>query len=245
MIRTQSRNLTIGTGLDYVDQTVDFFGPLTRDHLRVAFIRADFDAVDLRSRRPKWKVGGGIELRQGLDILGASQSSDNIAPSRADGRATGTLVRLNALAELALSDALAVAVAPRAQIGFDPLLSFEEFTVGNYTVGRGYDPATLTGDSGAGVSVELRGPRVSAFKRSRFLIQPYLFGDAAWVWNKNTPGDPEHLKSAGGGLRAGLDGRLSIDAAVAVPLEKAGIDNRRGSPRFLLTLTTRLLPWRS
>jgi len=245
VIRTQSRNLTLGGGLDYIDQKVDFFGPLTRDHLRVAFIRADFDAVDLESRRPKWKVGGGIELRQGLDIFGATEGSDNIAPSRADGRATGTLVRINASGEFALGDSLAVAVSPRAQIGFDPLLSFEEFTVGNYTVGRGYDPATLTGDSGAGVSVELRGPRVAPFKRSRFLIQPYLFGDAAWVWNKNTGGDPEHLQSAGGGLRAGLDERLSIDTAVAVPLERAGIDNRRGSPRFLLTLTTRLLPWRS
>ena len=245
LIRTQSRNLTLGGGLDYVDQKVDFFGPLTRDHLRVAFIRADFDAVDLSSRRPKWRAGGAIELRQGLAILGATRKSDNVMPSREDGRATGTLVRLNATGEFALTDTLAVAVAPRAQIGLDPLLSFEEFTVGNYTVGRGYDPATLTGDSGAGVSVELRGPRIATFKRSRLLVQPYLFGDAAWVWNKNMSGDPEHLKSAGGGLRAGLDGRLSIDAAVAVPLERAGIENRRGSPRFLLTVTTRLLPWRS
>jgi len=245
LIRTQSRNLSIGGGLDYVDQKVDFFEALTRDHLRIAFVRADFDAVDLKSRRPKWRVGGGIELRQGLDILGATKQSDNVPPSRDDGRATGTVVRINATGEFALSNALAVAVAPRAQIGFDPLFSFEEFTAGNYTVGRGYDPATLTGDSGAGLSVELRGPRIATFKRSRLLVQPYVFGDAAWVWNKNISGDPDHLKSAGGGLRAGLDGRLSIDAAVAVPLERAGIENRRGSPRFLLTLTTRLLPWRS
>ncbi|MEO5578522.1 MAG: ShlB/FhaC/HecB family hemolysin secretion/activation protein, partial [Sphingomicrobium sp.] len=261
LIRTQAHNVTLGGGLDFVDQKVDFFEPLTRDHLRVAFLRADFDAVDLKSRRPKWRVAGGIELRQGLDILGATENCcdpGDIAPSRADGRATGTLLRINASGELALNDSLAVAVSPRAQIGFDPLLSFEEFTAGNYTVGRGYDPAILTGDSGAGVSVELRGPRVAPFKRSRFLVQPYLFGDAAWVWNKGDGGifcggdpkpafcnDPQHLKSAGGGLRAGLDERMAIDAAVAVPLEKAGVDHKRGSPRFLLTLTTRLLPWRS
>ena len=136
-------------------------------------------------------------------------------------------------------------VRPRAQIGFNPLLSFEEFTVGNYTVGRGYDPAVIAGDSGAGVAVELRGPRVAPLKRSRFLVQPFLFGDAAWVWNKNDGRGSEHAKSAGGGIRAGLDDRMAIDAAVAVPLERAGINNRRGSPRFLLTLTTRLLPWRS
>ncbi|MEO6580117.1 MAG: ShlB/FhaC/HecB family hemolysin secretion/activation protein [Sphingomicrobium sp.] len=258
LIRTQSHNLTFGGGMDYVDQKVDFFEPLTRDHLRVAFLRADFDAVDLKSRRPKWKIGGGIELRKGLDILGASDRDDDPPASRDDGRATATVVRASASAEFGLGKALAIAISPRAQYGFDPVLSFEEFTVGNYTVGRGYDPAVIAGDSGVGVAVELRGPRVSPFQRSRFLIQPYVFGDAAWVWNKGDGGvlcggpskpdfcnDPQHVKSAGGGLRAALNDRLAIDAAVAVPLEKAGIDHKRGSPRFLLTFTTRLLPWRS
>jgi hemolysin activation/secretion protein len=248
IIRAQSHNLTLAGGLDYIDQKVDFFGPLTRDHLRVAFLRADFDAVDLKSRRPKWRIGGGIEVRKGFDILGASNrccDDGDTPPSRADGQATATLVRLNASGEFALGKSIAVAVSPRAQIGFDPLLSFEEFTAGNYTVGRGYDPAILTGDSGAGVALELRGPRVAMFKRARFLVQPYVFGDAAWVWNKNEDGDPDHIKSAGGGLRAAWNEQMAIDAAVAVPLEKAGLDHKRGNPRFLLTLTTRLLPWRS
>ena len=51
-------------------------------------------------------------------------------------------------------------------------------------------------------------------------------------------------KSVGGGIRAALADRLALDAAVAVPLEKAGIENKRGDVRFLMTLTTRLLPWR-
>ena len=248
LIRSQARNLTLGAGLDYVDQKVDFFGPLTRDHLRVAFLRADFDAIDLTSRRPKWKIGGNLEFRQGLNIFGASPRCcglGDIPPSRADGRSTASLIRASATGEFGIGKSLAIAVSPRAQIGFNPLLSFEEFTVGNYTVGRGYDPAILSGDSGVGVSVELRGPHIAPIKQSRFVVQPYIFGDAAWVWNKNKSGDPEHVKSAGGGVRAGLNDRLSIDAAVAVPLERAGLLNRRGSPRFLLTLTTRLLPWRS
>lgn len=248
LVRTQAHNVTLGAGMDYVDQKVDFFGPLTRDHLRVAFLRADFDAIDLKSRRPKWKIGGGIEFRQGLNIFGATDRCCSVGetpPSRADGRATATVLRASASGEFALGKSFAIAVSPRAQIGFNPVLSFEEFTVGNYTIGRGYDPAIISGDSGAGVSVELRGPRVAPFKRSRLLVQPYLFGDAAWVWNKNDGRGADHAKSAGGGFRAGLNDRLSIDAAVAVPLERVGLNNRRGSPRFLLTLTTRLLPWRS
>jgi hemolysin activation/secretion protein len=247
LIRSQQRNLTIGGGFDWVDQKVDFIGPLTRDHLRVGWLRADFNAVDLTSRRPKWKVGATLEFRQGIDAFGASDDCcdpTETPTSRADGKADGTLIRMNGTAELAIGPSLAVAISPRAQIGFTPLLAFEEFTAGNYTVGRGYDPAILSGDSGAGLALELRGPRIQLSSRRLLAAQPYLFGDAAWVWNKNIGGDPEHLKSAGGGIRAALADRLALDAAVAVPLEKAGIDNKKGDARFLLTLTTRLLPWR-
>ena len=245
--RSQGSNLSVGGGFDWVDQKVDFFGPLTRDHLRIAWLRADWDAIDLRSRRPKWKLGAAVELRKGLGIFGASDSCCDIGetpPSRADGKATGTLVRAHGSIEYAIGESMAVAVSPRGQIGFDPLFAFEEFTAGNYTVGRGYDPATISGDSGAGVTLELRGPRWQMMKKSRFAIQPYVFGDAAWVWNKNVSGDPDHLKSAGGGVRGQLDDRLALDALVAVPLEKAGALNKRGDARFLLTLTARLLPWR-
>lgn len=245
--RSQGSNLTVGGGLDWVDQKVDFFGPLTRDHLRIAWLRADWDAIDLRSRRPKWKMGATVELRKGLDIFGASDRCCDVGetpPSRADGKATSTLIRADGTVEYSLGESMAVAVSPRAQIAFDPLFAFEEFTAGNYTIGRGYDPATISGDSGAGVSVELRGPRLLLSQKSRLSIQPYAFGDAAWVWNKNISGDPDHLKSAGGGIRGQLNDRMALDAAVAIPLEKAGVLNRRGDPRFLLTLTTRLLPWR-
>ena len=245
--RSQASNLSIGGGFDWIDQKVDFFGPLTRDHLRVAWLRADYDAVDLRSRRPKWRVGATVELRHGLGIFGASDSCCEVGetpPSRADGKATGTLIRANGTVEYAIGESLAVALSPRAQIGFDPLFAFEEFTAGNYTVGRGYDPATISGDSGAGLTLELRGPRWQLAQKARLAIQPYVFGDAAWVWNKNVTGDPDHLKSAGGGIRGQIGDRLALDAALAVPLEKAGPLDRRGDPRFLVTLTTRLLPWR-
>ena len=246
LVRSQQRNLNVGGGFDWVDQKVDFFGPLTRDNLRVAWLRADYDSVDLTSRRPAWRFAGTVELRKGLDILGASErccDPDETPTSRSDGKPTGTLIRANGTAEFALGRQLAVAISPRGQLAFDPLLSFEEFTAGNYTVGRGYDPATVSGDSGVGVAIELRGPRMP-FHRNRIALQPYAFGDAAWVWNKKFDDENNHVKSVGGGIRAALADRLALDAAIAVPLEKAGIENKRGDARFLMTLTTRLLPWR-
>ena len=250
LVRTQSKNLSLGAGFDFVNQKTDFFVPLSRDRLRVIWARADFDAVDLRSRRPKWRVAGTLEARHGIDVFDASRSCPEVGcpggdtgQSRIDADPTATLVRFNGTAELGLGS-LAVAVSPRAQYGFDKLLNFEQFTAGNYTVGRGYDPSILTGDSGAGVAVELRGPRLAPFRRVDLQVQPYIFGDAAWTWTRGEFSDPKHLKSAGGGIRSVFSDRAALDVAVAVPLERTGmLDREKGDARFLLTLTTRLLPW--
>jgi hemolysin activation/secretion protein len=261
LLRTQAKNLSVGAGLDFVNQKTDFFGPLSRDRLRVLWARADFDAIDLRSRKPKWRVAGTLELRRGIDIFDASESCPQIGcpggdtpQGRIDADSTATVIRFNGTGEIGIGDKLAVAISPRAQYGFDKLLSFEQFTAGNYTVGRGYDPSVVTGDSGVGVSVELRGPRLSPFRRTPVTIQPYAFGDAAWTWTRNSPiegvpgahfEDARHLKSIGAGIRGELSDRAALDVGIAVPLEKVGLfgDWDKPGPRFMLSLTTRLLPW--
>lgn len=247
-IRSQSSNLWGGIGFDFVDQKVDFFGPLTRDKVRVLWLRANWDAVDLTSRRPKWRADALVEMRKGLDIFDATDGCNGLCPpgriptTRIDGKADALVLRAAATGELALGHDFAVAISPRAQYALDPLLSFEEFTAGNYTIGRGYDPSVITGDSGAGLLAEIRGPRFMPLKQSQLTLQPYVFGDAAWVWSKNDGAGADHLKSAGGGLRAELNDRLRFDTAVAVPLEKTGFDNRKGDVRLLVTLTGRILP---
>ena len=249
LIRRQTSNLWAGVGFDFVDQKVDFFGPLTRDKLRVLWLRANWDAVDLRSRRPKWRANAFAELRKGLDIFDATDGCGGVlcpigepSPSRIDGEATAALLRAGASGELALGRDFSLSFSPRAQIAFDPLMSFEEYTAGNYTIGRGYEPSIITGDSGVGFQAEVRGPRLKPFSRSELSLQPYLFGDAAWVWNKNGDLLDDHLKSAGGGIRGELTDRLMFDTVVAVPLEKTGLANRKGDVRLLVTLTSRILP---
>jgi hemolysin activation/secretion protein len=247
-IRRQTSNLWGGIGFDFVDQKVDFFGPLTRDKLRVLWLRANWDAIDLSARRPKWRADAMVELRKGLDIFDATDGCNGICPpgriptTRFDGEADALVLRAAASGELALGRDFAIAVSPRAQYAFDPLLSFEEFTAGNYTIGRGYEPSVISGDSGIGFLAELRGPRLMPIKGSELTLQPYVFGDAAWVWNKNDGVGADHLKSAGGGIRTELNDRLRFDTAVAVPLEKTGILNRKGDVRLLVSLTTRILP---
>jgi hemolysin activation/secretion protein len=234
-LRSQLSNVYGAVGLDYVDQEIDILGTtLNRDRLRVAYLRLDADTVDPGSLglrpgfsaiNPRWRLGGSAELRQGLGIFGATRfcATCTVQPSRVPGTAKGTLLRLSGIAEVRPIADLSFSVIPRAQYSLDPLLSYEEFSAGNYTVGRGYDPGTLTGDSGVGVAAELR--YGSGFPRNG-----QDFGS-------------ENLISAGGGLRVAFRDRFRLDATLAVPLKRAGFQEERGDPRLLISFTTRLLPW--
>jgi hemolysin activation/secretion protein len=249
--RSVAQNLWLGGGFDFIDQDVDFLIPLTEDELRIVWARMRYEGIDTSRRIPQWQANAQIEARKGLDILGASEpcigagcAPGQLPLSRLDSNPSAASVRFDSDFSYLLTSGLALGVTARAQYAFDPLAAFEEFTVGNYTVGRGYDPGTLIGDDGAGVGVELRGPRVPIGQSGNFRLQPYVFGDMARVWNKNTPGS-ESAYSAGLGARGDLGSRFRLDATLAVPLKRVGPLNERGDVRFLISLTTRLLPWRA
>lgn len=263
--RTQTSNVRGALGFDYIDQDVRFGGAdLSQDHLRVAYLRFDADAVDSgpgRSRglgplvQPAWRLAGSIEARRGLDIFDASDGCDGtpspcaapgaVPPSRPEGDATGTVFRATGFAEVQLVPAISFALLPRAQYSPNKLLSFEEFSGGNYTVGRGYDPGVIIGDSGVGVQIELRA-NVRGQLAPRLAVQPYAFVDAARVWNEDDAFDglpPQRLASVGAGVRASYDNRFRLDVALAVPTKRAGFQTERPDPRLLISFTTRLLPW--
>jgi len=255
-LRTQSANVQGALGFDLVNQEVDILGEtLNRDKLRIVYARADFDAIDEQSLgglpgftafQPRWRLGGTVELRQGLDILDATQFCPGcpVQPSRVPGTAEGTVIRASGLAEYRPVPNIAFSLAPRAQYSDDPLLAFEEFSGGNYTVGRGYDPGVITGDSGFGVQSEIRIGSVTPEALDKFAFQPFAFFDAAWVWNnRDAISGSQSLYSAGAGVRAAYGDRFRLDVALAVPLKRAGLQTDRGDPRLLISFTTRLLPW--
>ncbi len=245
-LRAQAGNIRGAIGFDFVNQRVSFADtPLNRDRLRVAYLRLDADSVDTTlGAVPGWRVAASMELRQGLDILDASSPGPRPVPqSRVFGDPTGTVFRVSGLAEFQLADNIGFSLAPRAQYGFDRLLSFEQFSGGNYTIGRGYEPGALIGDSGAGISTELRVNRWAPFKGREIALQPFVFADHARVWSRpGTQYRESSLTSVGGGVRAGLFDRARLDLTLAVPLEAAGLQARKGDVRFLVSLTTKLLP---
>jgi len=244
-IRSQFANLRGSAGFDFVDQTVRLNTiPLTRDRIRVAYLRLDGDIADRRAGlSPRWRQAYSLEFRQGLDIFSPTEGfvPGGVSPSRADADAEGTLIRLTGVSEFRLAPNVTVSIAPRAQYSWNSLLSFEQYSAGNFTVGRGYDPGTLIGDSGLGGTAEIRLDRVNPFKDRPIGLQPFLFVDQAWVWNKDNPGVSDELTSVGGGVRAVYAQRFRLDMTLAVPTRRAGLQTERGDVRFLVSLTTRLV----
>jgi hemolysin activation/secretion protein len=263
LVRTQANNVRGSVGLDVINQDVDLDSiDLTRDRLRVGFARIGWDAISMNFAspgrslaEPLWRVSSLFEVRKGFDVLDASDpcgvtgaaclAIGEVPPSRVEGRATAAVIRYTAYGELRPVRLLTLAFGARAQYAWKPLLSFEEFSAGNYTAGRGYDPGSLIGDRGFGTQAEVRlGSRIPTSAK-RPAIEGYAFWDHALVRNLDQlviVDGSRHLNSVGGGARVNFD-RFALDTTLAVPLTRVGLFDEKPSPRLLVSLTTRLWPW--
>ena len=188
-VRRQAYSVRGSVGMDYVDQDVALNHiDLTRDRLRVGFLRLGFDSqqsdfsnAGFSLAEPQWRANAILELRQGMHILGATHDCGptgadclglgDVPPSRLEGRSDATVLRYTMYGEVRPVPKLTLALGARAQYAWKPLLSFEEFSAGNYTAGRGYDPGALLGDKGFGSQAEIRygsaSRRASASRRSK------------------------------------------------------------------------------
>ena len=255
-VRRQNETLRGNFGIDVINQRVELDGKsFSRDRLRVAYARLGLDAAGshftnpgFSSAVPPWHIFSTLEFRQGIPGLGATDcsiaASCGLTTSRPAGRPGAAVLRWLLNSEVRPVPKLTVALNVRAQYAWDPLLSFEEFAAGNFTVGRGYDPGALLGDRGFGTQAELRYGNRIPISVKRPAIEGYAFWDHAGIRNLDTAlaGPATHLDSVGGGARVNFD-RFILDAALAIPLSRAGFNYRKPPPRFLVSLTTRLFPW--
>lgn len=259
IVRRQSLGLIGAAGFDFVNQNVQFNGgPLSRDRLRIGFIRLDADAIDMRGVGPGgttgWRLAGSLELRRGFDVLSASPdcvttpirctAAGAVPPSLVDSNPTATVIRFQGNLDVRLLRRVSLSFAPRAQYSGSALSAFEQFSLGNYTVGRGFDPGVFAGDSGVGFATEIKVLELPISRKFSIAAEPYAFIDSAWVWNRySAPGvDPQQISSVGAGMRLTWNDRARLDLNIAVPTRSAGAI-RAGDVRILLNLTTRLIPW--
>jgi len=261
-VRRQSATVRGSAGMDIVNQDVWLdHAKISRDRLRVAFLRLGIDAIStdykngFSAAEPPWHFTSLIELRQGLHALGATHDCGalgvnclgpgDLPPSRIEGRSDATVLRYTGYGEVRPVPKLTFALGLRAQYAWKPVLSFEEFSAGNYTVGRGYDPGAILGDRGVGTQAEIRyGSRIP-LSAKKPAIEGYAFWDHAAVGHRDSPiiVGRERLDSVGGGARVNWD-RFVLDAGLAFPLTRIGALERKPPTRFLISLTTRLWPWR-
>ena len=254
--RSVRSNADIGGGFEIIEQRIKFYPgggfviPVTQDKLRVAYLRLSASAREPQFTGPdKWSIGASLELRQGVDVFGATQqgaiTASGYGPSRFDGSAAATVVRGGVNASVALGRLFSIAATGQGQWASGPLLSFEEFSVGNLTSGRGYDPGVTSGDKALGLRVE---PRVQLPIKSHVGVQAFGFYDTVHIWNDDsfTTEGSRSLSSFGGGMRAVLPGLMSLEAMYAHPqdpeLNLAGAP--RASDRVLLSLTIQFAPRR-
>ena len=262
LIRSLARSLSAAAGLDVSTQRVWLDGSLlNRDRIRVGFARLTYDSASQDFHRPGysaaepvWRLGGTVELRHGLRLLGASHHCDptcvslgGIPTSREDADMTAGVGRAYVYGEFRPDPKLTLALNLRGQYSSRPLVTFEQFAAGNYTVGRGSDPGALLGDRGLGAQTEMRFGSLIPKNAHTPAAQPYLFWDIAKVANEDPlflPRGQRHLSSVGVGVRASLFS-FDLESAVAVPLVRTGFADERPAARFLFSVTKRLWPWGS
>lgn len=263
IVRSQARNLTITGGADIISQEVEFSDlDFSEDDLRIAFARADFWGTDRESINgasgysvfePKFAYYASLELRQGIGALGASPScgvgfADCLAPgvvppSRLDGDASGFVARGEASVTYRPIPTLGFSARSRFQYSPDNLFGYEQFSGGNFTVGRGYDPGAIIGDKGIGFQFEVFQGSLVPKTPNAVAIQPFAFFDLATVSVNDLPDSSDSLFSTGGGVRATIGRQAVVDLYVAVPLERTDFAASRGAARVLLSVTMQLEPW--
>lgn len=208
VIRGYRRNLSVSLGLDGINSDAAAFGALiSTDHTRA--IRS---AIGYSSVNEKMSLTGGLTVSRGLDILGARGTP---------GITDTVFTKINARATLdrALGKKFVGRLRATGQYSPDRLTASERYAVGGTEIGRAFDAAVLTGDSGFGGSAELafRPGLPARFKGSEI----YGFVDHAHIYVEPRlwyAASDYSLGSAGGGVRLSWNSKawLEIEGAKVI-----------------------------
>ena len=196
---------------------------------------------------------GGItefdfELRKGLDHFGAPKYLGDDVGRRADARSRGDAEFDFTVVEATVSHRQPVLtyfeffVEASGQLSSAALPSIEEWVLGTLTVGRGFEPGAITGDSGFGVVLEARysPPGVDLWWLDN--LQFYGFLDYGRAYDIGNPTDSpkgfEELASFGFGTRFQVFESVFGDVYLAIPQTRAlSTSADRPNPTVHMTLT--------
>jgi hemolysin activation/secretion protein len=243
LIRLRRQSLYLAGGFDVIDESTDTAGlALNRDKLRVFYVRANGDTrLDALGRI--FQVSGALTLRKGISGLGASSddaSATAIPTSRPGGVSDAWLFRGSGQVVTTVTGRLQLIGQVQGQYTSDPLLEYEQFALGDLTIGRGYDPGAVLGDSGVGGELQLRYAGVPV---QRFVMaSPYVFYDAGHIHDNGLATLKDRtLTSAGFGVLLRLANRANLDLTYAKPFDAPFPGQAKPPARVLISLTAGIL----
>jgi hemolysin activation/secretion protein len=241
VLRSRLSNLNVSGGFDWIDQTTDILGnTFNKDQLRIVYARADGDLLAEAFNR-RFQMTGGVTLRKGISGLGASDEGSFLL-TRANAKPDAFLVRATGSAETYVAAGFNGTLRVQAQYSGSPLVPFEQLTLGNLSVGRGYDPAAVIGDSGVAGSFELRYGAIPL--HPLVSVAPYGFFDAGYVHNNKAAFSGlergRTLRSIGAGVVFRLANRANLELTYAHPLDATAAGVGRKDDRLLVQLTASL-----
>ena len=185
--------------------------PLTHDSWRVLDVALTYQNVGF--------LGGvtsvSVDAAHGLNALGAYTGGDGTPLSRTGGRVDFTKLSSILRRNQPIWGQFSASLVGQGQLAMNTLLLGEEVSFGGTSIGRGYDPASLIGDSGIGGAFELRYDEPVAYTYLQN-AQLYAFYDVAKVYNHvGGPPNNDTLESVGFGLRLTVNQNLSGGAELA------------------------------
>ncbi len=228
LIRSRARTVSVGGGLEYVHQESNALIEAIEvdEDLRVLFFEAGLVESDVFGGT----LDAGVEVRHGLNVLGANERGDDNLTGVGDTNPQFVSAGFDFLYGRALPAGFSLQSELSAQVSSGSLPTFERFSLGNYTIGRGFDPGSLTGDHGVAASVTISYaldlpeiPNVSG-------TELFSFVDTGRVFSEGLSGSAG-LTSWGAGARWQLFEQVSAEVFLAVPVQASDIvqdDNPSG-----------------
>ncbi len=232
-------------GLEVIDHREDYLTgpPSFHDRLRTAFAGAT-----ARTRRGSAYAEADLQVRKGLDILGASRPGDAFL-SHSDEDPQALTLRYAAKAGLPVMGGILEARV-RGQWTDRPIPVFDNLNYQGFETARAMDPMALRTDHGMDPRM-LRADRglIGGLEYSRAgphilggALSPFVFVDHAELRNLGLHGAPYGRATlAGGGLRLALPKRLDAELEYSAPVSPVvGLfSTDMGKPRLLFTLARR------
>ena len=262
LVRREAETIRASAGMDFVNQDVDLDTlPLTRDRLRVGFLRLGFDAAKTdygsavwSAAEPPWRVSSLLELRQGLRILGATNCGPLgascvgpglIEPSRPEGQADATVLRYTVNGEVRPIPGSPSRSARAANMRGSRCSASKNSLPATIPPGAAMTPAHSLA-TGA-LEPRPRSALAAVFQRPRGRRRSKAMPSGTMLEVRNRDMIPsvisqvDELDFVGGGARINFD-RFALDAAVAVPLTKLAGQCPPGPARAGLA-DQPLFPW--